>query len=361
MQDLAEALFGSRRLEDSQDDPAATKTVTATALAASDGGTVAVAIGGFGGTSSIEVPTTVDVREGDTVQVTLTGDTVQTPVVTGVVGGGDRMRDNVEDAQATANATATLIRQYSDGVLVCKTGKSVGALVSANGSFDVVTVTWDGLTPTAGTAIASFDGDSIDLGGQTSAVNMCGGAGMVILDKTSNQIAIGGKNGAYLQDIAGIKSGSDQGIGYSYSNGNGKAVIVATEVDIHGRVIYSGPSITINGKKSNSATVARNLVEVGRTMLYDYGDSRGVWYEVHGGYVWVRCAYVDGIGSNGWKVPKLLPNAYRPEYKCYYPGAISGSNNVGAMWVGSNGEVWLYDYGNTGKDVCATAVYPLKK
>lgn len=99
MQDLAEALFGSRRLEDSQDDPAATKTVTATALAASDGGTVTVAIGGFGGTSSIEVPTTVDVREGDTVQVTLTGDTVQTPVVTGVVGGGDRMRADV-DAKA---------------------------------------------------------------------------------------------------------------------------------------------------------------------------------------------------------------------------------------------------------------------
>jgi hypothetical protein len=264
-------------------------------------------------------------------------------------------------AKSTADGLTTLIRQYSDGVLVCKTGKSVGALVNAAGSFDVVPVTWSGSTPKAGTAIASFDGDSIDLGGQTSAVNMCGGTGMVTLDKTSNQIAIGGKNGAYLQDIEGIKSGSDQGVGYSYSNGKGKAMIVATEVAIHGSVSYSGSSITVNGRKSDSAAVARNIVDVGRTLLYDYGGDNGVWYEVHGGYVWVRCHYVNGLNSSGWKVPKLLPDAYRPKYGCWYPGAIKYSNNVGAMWVGSDGEVWLYDYGNTGGDVCATGVYPLKK
>lgn len=60
------------------------------------------------------------------------------------------------DAQATANATATLIRQYAGGVLVCKTGCTVGALVNANGSFDVVTVSWNGDEPTVGATITEY-------------------------------------------------------------------------------------------------------------------------------------------------------------------------------------------------------------
>lgn len=109
------------------------------------------------------------------------------------------------------------------------------------------------------------------------------------------------------------------------------------------------------------ATFTRNLVEVGRTLLYDAGNDEGVWYEVHGGYVWVQCSYVKGLNSNGWKVPSLIPEAYCPKYACWYPGAIKYSNNVGAMWVGETGEVWLYDYGNTGEKMCATAMYPIKQ
>ena len=73
------------------------------------------------------------------------------------------------NAQATANATATLIRQYSGGVLVAKTGSTVGALVNANGSFDVVTLTWSNGVPTAGTEIASFDGGRARIGNATEA------------------------------------------------------------------------------------------------------------------------------------------------------------------------------------------------
>lgn len=40
------------------------------------------------------------------------------------------------------------IRMYGDGILVCKTGSSVGALVNVNGTFDIVDVTWDGDNPT---------------------------------------------------------------------------------------------------------------------------------------------------------------------------------------------------------------------
>ena len=67
----------------------------------------------------------------------------------------------------TANSTAnqaktaiqnvqTLIRQYSDGVLVCKSNNTVGALVNANGSFDITNLTWADGVPSAGTSISSF-------------------------------------------------------------------------------------------------------------------------------------------------------------------------------------------------------------
>lgn len=54
------------------------------------------------------------------------------------------------------NGISTLIRQYAGGVLTTKTGNGVGALVNADGSFDVVPVTWQGEVPTAGATLSSF-------------------------------------------------------------------------------------------------------------------------------------------------------------------------------------------------------------
>ena len=63
---------------------------------------------------------------------------------------------NASSALSTAQSTQTIIREYSGGVLVGKTGNTIGSLVNANGSFDVVNTTWNGTTPTAGTALATF-------------------------------------------------------------------------------------------------------------------------------------------------------------------------------------------------------------
>ena len=238
------------------------------------------------------------------------------------------------DAQATANATATLIRQYSDGVLVCKTGKSVGALVSANGSFDVVTVTWDGSTPKAGTAIASFDGDSIDLGGQTSAVNMCGGTGMVTLDKISNQIAIGGERGAYLQDINGIKNGSDQGIGYLYVDGKGEASIVAD-------------SLRLNSTQA--------MPEGWRELL-----AGGAWYARFGGCVVVQILNIS-MSSAGYRTIGTLPTGYRP--RSAFRGTDAGiafctsEQQMGYIYIGTDGLVRMY--ANASGDYSGQAIAPL--
>lgn len=63
---------------------------------------------------------------------------------------------NVVTAIAAADEIATLVREYSNGVLVCKTNQTVGALVNSNGTFDVVNVTWSNGVPTAGDSYASY-------------------------------------------------------------------------------------------------------------------------------------------------------------------------------------------------------------
>ena len=75
----------------------------------------------------------------------------------------DTANANASSAVSTANATAALVRTYGSGVLVCRQGNAVGALVNADGSFDVVRVTWSDGVPTAGAALASF-GDSVEFG-----------------------------------------------------------------------------------------------------------------------------------------------------------------------------------------------------
>ena len=56
---------------------------------------------------------------------------------------------NTDLADVSNKAPLTIIREYNNGVLVAKVGQDTGALVNANGSFDIVSVTWNGNTPTA--------------------------------------------------------------------------------------------------------------------------------------------------------------------------------------------------------------------
>lgn len=64
-----------------------------------------------------------------------------------------------------ASQLATLVRQYGQGVLVCKTGQTMGALMNADGSFDVVGVAWDDGVPTASGTLATFGAQATSLHG----------------------------------------------------------------------------------------------------------------------------------------------------------------------------------------------------
>lgn len=91
--DLARSIFGTSRAGASP--PSSTSTVYGTAASDSDGGSVRVYLGADvvaddrdeGADACVEIPTTQQAREGDTVIVTVDG--TGHPVVTGVIGAGD--------------------------------------------------------------------------------------------------------------------------------------------------------------------------------------------------------------------------------------------------------------------------------
>lgn len=98
--------------------PSETHTITGLATSDSEDGLVRVDLMGYtvsaDGEQSLELPTTVDVKEGDVVQVTLVGGTGKSPIVTGVVGGGDRLSNNVQDAVQTAQDAADAVAEVAD-------------------------------------------------------------------------------------------------------------------------------------------------------------------------------------------------------------------------------------------------------
>lgn len=68
---------------------------------------------------AVEIPTTVSVKEGDLVQISMVGadGTAKSMLVTGVIAGGDRMQADIEtakDTAATADAAATIAKENAE-------------------------------------------------------------------------------------------------------------------------------------------------------------------------------------------------------------------------------------------------------
>lgn len=124
---LARAIFGTKRAETETDNVGVfeqTKTIYADATSDSSNGSVMVYIPGMmttvDGETDIELPTTTDVKDGDSVIITLTGGTAAHPVVTGVVGGGDRTRADVDNAVSDASQAVDTAGKAADTAATAK-------------------------------------------------------------------------------------------------------------------------------------------------------------------------------------------------------------------------------------------------
>lgn len=81
-----------------------------------------------------------------------------------------------EDVDSRTEALETMVHEYSGGVLVSKikNGATVnGALVNADGSFDVVNVTWNSGTPTVGKTLMRLAKNSIEFNNPDTSYNIC--------------------------------------------------------------------------------------------------------------------------------------------------------------------------------------------
>ena len=187
-------------------------------------------------------------------------------------------------AKSTADSLATMVRQYSGGVLVCKTGQKVGALVNADGSFDVVDVTWDGETPTIDRSDpsteptrASLDADSVsfirgaasisayaDIGGHEGMATESG-IDISLYGGVDNQMPVMRMTGG---NIAGTGSASRNSI-----------VLVpgSTEVDgsMTSGLVEAKGEFVVNGGPASIASGARTFsVQAGDTASAYIDDTR---------------------------------------------------------------------------------------
>lgn len=162
--ELAKAIFKQPK------DTKTPRIVSGTAYTDSADGSVQVNIDG----SVFELPTNVSVKDGDTVQVTLSD---RSPVVTGVVGRGDEVEAEIGDARKVA--TNYIDYNETDGVVVGNmTEGTLGAntqiCVEDDGGIDKATINLrDGST-----VLAKFQDDSISLGvnSPTTEIDMCCGS-----------------------------------------------------------------------------------------------------------------------------------------------------------------------------------------
>lgn len=131
-----------------------------------------------GGVPETPCQKTIDCKAGDVVKIRIsggkawiTGNATAPPTDDTKANRADEKATNADIKAAAARAIAeeeaenrnAIVREYENGVLVAKRGNTCGALINAEGSFDVVEVSWAGEVPEAGKVLASF-GEEIVIG-----------------------------------------------------------------------------------------------------------------------------------------------------------------------------------------------------
>lgn len=211
----------------------------------------------------------------DTETAQTTADTAVTNAAT-AKSAADAAQATADTANGTANTLATLIRDSAAGTLVTKVGQSIGALVNANGSYDIVALTWSGTTPTIGATLFSAKENEIDIGAnsQSSVIKMCNDAGEITTTtgRTSTDIALKLASTSLVLDgdeYIAVRTedpnGAKQNVLWAYQDDdmlratfgapNGRTNIVGNEVQVNGQDVYAWVQVA-TWTNANTATFA---------------------------------------------------------------------------------------------------------
>lgn len=85
--------------------------------------------------------------------ITITGATINLGVTT--------LDQYLQGLTDRADEIDTIIRAYNDGVLTAKVDNEIGTLVNADGSFDIVNLTWNDDEPTIGATVARYSASGV--------------------------------------------------------------------------------------------------------------------------------------------------------------------------------------------------------
>ena len=262
-----------------------TSTFTARAYEDSVDGYVEISVDGSG---IISVPTTVSVSQGDTVMVTKVNNQ---STVTGVVGGGDAMADDIDAAaaegiaaaQAAANAQAEI-----DGVKEYFYSDSKGAHVTntpTSPSAHMVTINSSGMSIIEdGDTVAKFEKDSIQLGKDSdkASIEIGDNAGyLMATGDNSKGFALAGTAGNPLQ-ILSPNDDDDYSRGYGQISmlANGNIGITTFKKDTSGNY-QGGAGVNLEydnstGTSDTTITIAADVVKFTRDATSSTIDSVAV-------------------------------------------------------------------------------------
>ncbi len=285
---------------------ATTRTYVGTATSASENGSVYVALSqdvtlpddddgthGLG----VEMPTTVNVDEGDEVIVTVFGGgTMKAPVVTGNPGWGDRIQtqvDNAETLAQQAEAVATATGQHfwhdTDGVHVTEVPQTEwqttpsGANVLINSAGQLFRSVLNNLLAILPSGIAIYDG-------------LGNAADNILAEFTSDHVRIGGN----VPDGTGVESSVqffDQTETHdtdmtasTYFDGDGSYQTMQSTVNLSSTLADEGKAIDTG----SSGTAALDLVNMLENGISDVGEQHN---EVHAALV-ADASYSDGATTS---------------------------------------------------------------
>ena len=205
----------------------------------------------------------------------------------------------------------TMVRAYGSGVLVCKQGNTVGALVNSNGSFDVVKVTWSGDTPTASTVYASY--------AATATIGQSNGTRVEI---DADHIAMYSKYASteYQEMYVG---------GSKYEHTFGRRASGSTVGD---------QSISIGANNTSSGF---NSIAIGNTVKSTGQASAAIGNNVEASGA---NSFATGLGSKASGDYQTVLGRYNATNSSYYLVVGKGNNNSSrsnAMYLTSAGNMWI--------------------
>lgn len=248
-----------------------------------------------------------------------------------------------ESELTTAKGWTAMMRQTSQGTLLCYTGSETGALVNTGGTFDIVSLTWSNGSPTIdSTALARFDeaNGAVFANGTTFGPNGAKGLLYVSATKKFSTKIKSGSNGVKIA-LNRSKLATSSELAYLDKYGFVPVAMVRLDTNKYGVVKIAGfdvnPSATASSSVALNLRFTRNGTGSSKT-INSCSSAYSFYFYVQ--VLWARCTtdmVSDGDNDDALSVDEVDPS----ESESGEDGGTSSSDYVSGSWNSSTGKLTL--------------------